>query len=67
MFVSAEPRGWDEELFGGPWPSCPCLALKLAVSSSHRRLGPNTRDYTVTVVVSCGPNTANHLKLGEGQ
>ena len=67
MYISAEPRGWDEELFGGPWPSCPCLALKLAVPSSHRRLGANSRDYTATVLVSCGHNITNHLKLGEGQ
>ena len=67
MLLSVEPLGWDEELFGGPWPSCHCLALKLAVPSSHRRLGANSRDYTATMLVSCGPNIANHLKLGEGQ
>ena len=67
MYLSAEPRGWDEELFGGPWPSGPSLALKLAVPSSHSRLRTNSKDYTVTVLVSCGPNITNHLKLGEGQ
>ena len=67
MLLSVEPLGWDEELFGGPWPSCHCLALKLAVPSSHRRLGANSRDYTATVLVSCGHNITNHLKLGEGQ
>ena len=67
MHLSAEPPEWDEELFGGPWPSCHCLALKLAVPSSHRRLGANSRDYTATVLVPCGHNITNHLKLGEGQ
>ena len=42
------------------------LAIKLPVPSVHNRLGPSTRAHTTTLLLTCGPNPANHLRLGEG-
>lgn len=52
--------------FGGPFPSSTCLAVKLAMPSTRSKMRLDSTDHTVTLLICCQPNTANHLKLGKG-
>ena len=59
------PVGYDASAYGGPWPACDVQIIKLSFPSTMKSSANRSNFHTVTLLVSLGLNSTNHLNLGK--
>ena len=59
-----EPKGWDPEHFNGAFPEGGTYTIKLLLPPTHKSWRDKSNWHTITLLISVGPNGANHLCLG---